>query len=323
MAAVPGEGCGELECPMVNPDPVVGGDAEVYPLLAKANLHRIRGEYPEAKAVCLSILRRLPGNFSAHHLLGDIASEQGESDQAIEWFELALDLQPDNTQVHEKLKKLGDSKANQEAAEAAAMLGVPKTKTKVRAFAIASAVFVVAVGALAFWAGKLTTVGTYNKPIQLGGNPKSEPESPPSALLETNASTAASKPASEPEQAPPVSAVTSSPKPNVDQQTLDKVKPLKEGGRVVDAQKDVRTGMVMLTCTGAKTEDLAAIAVSLGIDALKALEDCPKITIRFTSDGEVIYVSDLARADVDAAGENPENPKSLLKNEWPAATPTG
>ena len=321
MAAVPGEGCGEMECPMVNPDPVVGGDAEVYPQLAKANLHRIRGEYAESKAVCLAILRRLPGNFSAHHLLGDIAAEQGESDQAIEWYELALDLQPDNAQVREKLKKLGESKANQEAAEAAAMLGVPRTKSKVRTFAIASTLFVIAVGALAFWAGKATTVGTYNRPILVGGAAEPKVESQPSTLVQTTPTV--SKPAPAPEQDEPVTTTISSPKPNVDQQTLNAVKPLKEGQRVVDAQKDVRTGMVMLTCSGSKSEDLAEVAATLGIAALGALEDCPKVTIRFVLEGEVIYVCDLARTDLTEAGENPENPKTLLKNEWPAQAPTG
>src|SRR5688500_5066185 len=49
-----------------------GSDSEIYPLLARANLLRMRAEYKQAENVCLSILKRYPNNSSTNTLLGDI-----------------------------------------------------------------------------------------------------------------------------------------------------------------------------------------------------------------------------------------------------------
>ncbi|MBI3911723.1 MAG: tetratricopeptide repeat protein [Armatimonadetes bacterium] len=67
---------------------------EVYPLLARANLLRMRGRWSEAADLCAEVIRLDAGNASAHSLLGDIYENQGRLEDAIHWYRLALDLIP-------------------------------------------------------------------------------------------------------------------------------------------------------------------------------------------------------------------------------------
>ena len=75
------------------------------PLLARANLERMRGNWNEAVDTCLHVLHTEPGNADAHALLGNIYSGQGSLDEAIYWYRLAADLRPTGPDI-DKLRKL-------------------------------------------------------------------------------------------------------------------------------------------------------------------------------------------------------------------------
>jgi hypothetical protein len=75
------------------------------PMLAQANLARIRGHWQEAVDFCVQVLRTQPSNADAHSLLGDIYRDQGAIDDAIQWYRMAVDLRPTGPDV-EKLRKL-------------------------------------------------------------------------------------------------------------------------------------------------------------------------------------------------------------------------
>ena len=75
------------------------------PLLARANLARIRSQWNEAVESCVRVLRVHPGNADAHSLLGDIHRDQGLIDDAIQWYRMAADLSPTGPDV-EKLRRL-------------------------------------------------------------------------------------------------------------------------------------------------------------------------------------------------------------------------
>jgi tetratricopeptide (TPR) repeat protein len=92
-----------------------GSDREVYPDIARANLLRIKGRYEEAVEVCLSILKRYPSNETAHALLGDIYADQGKLDDAIQWYELLVDLSPHNALYRAKLDNLRSLQAAQQS----------------------------------------------------------------------------------------------------------------------------------------------------------------------------------------------------------------
>ncbi len=92
-----------------------GSDREVYPEIARANLLRMKGEYEAAVEVCLGILRRYPSNETAHALLGDIYADQGKLADAIQWYELLVDLAPTSAVYRAKLENLRALQAAQQA----------------------------------------------------------------------------------------------------------------------------------------------------------------------------------------------------------------
>src|SRR5947209_13813277 len=69
-----------------------GGDPG--PMLARANLFRMRGQWAEAADLCVEVLRADPTNANAHSLLGDIYQDQGSAEEARHWYHLALELNP-------------------------------------------------------------------------------------------------------------------------------------------------------------------------------------------------------------------------------------
>lgn len=79
-------------------------------MLAQANLHRMRGQWDEAIAVCMDAMRIAPNNPTAHSLLGDIYSDQGNLDEAIRWYCMALDLRPGSLSDRAKLSQLVENK---------------------------------------------------------------------------------------------------------------------------------------------------------------------------------------------------------------------
>lgn len=78
--------------------------------LAQANLHRLRRQWDEANRVCLHVLYAAPDSWRAHALLGDIAAERGDADEAIRWYCMALDIRPDAQATREKLSLIVNSR---------------------------------------------------------------------------------------------------------------------------------------------------------------------------------------------------------------------
>ena len=79
---------------------------EVYALLAQANLCRIRGNWPDAIDKCMAAMRIDPHSVAAHGLLGDIYENKGCLDDAIQWYRMALDINPDSPADQQKLERL-------------------------------------------------------------------------------------------------------------------------------------------------------------------------------------------------------------------------
>jgi Tetratricopeptide repeat len=73
--------------------------------LMQANLLRMRGRWDEAARQCAEALQREPANASAHSLLGDIYENRGRLEDAIHWYQLALDLNPASVADQAKLAR--------------------------------------------------------------------------------------------------------------------------------------------------------------------------------------------------------------------------
>jgi len=93
--------------------------------LARANLLRMRGDYPAAIEQCLSVLKRAPEDPDAHTLIGDIYAEQGNLGQAAQWYELALDLNPESAPDRQKLTYVQQRINDREVANAAQQIALP------------------------------------------------------------------------------------------------------------------------------------------------------------------------------------------------------
>jgi hypothetical protein len=74
-------------------------------MLAHANLLRMRGRWEDAAAQCAEVLRRQPSSASAHSLLGDIYENQGRLEDAIHWYQLALEICPGSVADRAKLSR--------------------------------------------------------------------------------------------------------------------------------------------------------------------------------------------------------------------------
>ena len=92
--------------PLMMPDPHPAGVASAHESdLAAANLSRLRGLFTDAEGICIRVLRADPNNVHAHSLIGDIYRDQGRFEDACQWYQLALDLQPDSRPDQSKLEE--------------------------------------------------------------------------------------------------------------------------------------------------------------------------------------------------------------------------
>jgi tetratricopeptide (TPR) repeat protein len=77
-------------------------------MLAEANLFRTRGQFEEAVSACMRILQRDASHAAAHSLIADIYRDQGNYREALNWFKLAVELNPDNEADKRKLDEMID-----------------------------------------------------------------------------------------------------------------------------------------------------------------------------------------------------------------------
>lgn len=76
------------------PDPIM----DVPRLLAAANLHKFRSEWDEALSAATDALRQQPRNAEITLTLGSIYEERGMLDEALVWYQMTLELDPDSRQ---------------------------------------------------------------------------------------------------------------------------------------------------------------------------------------------------------------------------------
>lgn len=80
----------------------------VEALLAEANLFRTRGQFDEAISACMRVLQRDATNAAAHSLIANIYRDQGNYRESLNWFKLAVELNPDNESDRKKLDEMID-----------------------------------------------------------------------------------------------------------------------------------------------------------------------------------------------------------------------
>jgi hypothetical protein len=159
-----------------------GSDSIVYPEIARANLLRLKGDIDEAEKVCLSILRRFPNNPAAHGMMGDLCFEAGKLENAKQWYEMTLDLTPNDEGLRRKLKAVDESATEQMSDAGLAGLEVRPRSGGTIAAMVGVVVLVVALAGLMFWLGyanKKTRADVID-PISVNGEapPRTTPVEP-------------------------------------------------------------------------------------------------------------------------------------------------
>ncbi len=101
-------GCGTSAAPLAEllPDAVEACSDETHAALAAANLYKLRGDWQSAVDKCMEVLAADQDNATAHSILGDIYRDQGKITDAMHWYKLALDLNPDSAADRVKLEQL-------------------------------------------------------------------------------------------------------------------------------------------------------------------------------------------------------------------------
>lgn len=287
-----------------------GSDTAIYPELARANLLRMRGEYKQAEEVCLRVLRRFPNNASANTLLGDICAERGDLDQAISWFELALDLNPDSKADKEKLEAVRQRKSDREAATTAKLLGLPTTKPKGVFVAIVFLVFIVTVGLVSYTIGR-NIVSSREAPATVVDAPVNIPSQPLRNPPRSN----------QPEPTEIAGEVKE------DRELLSLLASASSiGTKLIAAEKDPRTNEVTLTFRSSVEENVKALGAQLATLALDKVRECNKVVFRCVVEGQLAMVAEVHRDNLQRTktsewleqyGNDPTAwTNSVVTNEW-------
>jgi len=125
--------------------PVCGpGESNVESLLASANLHRLRSEWEAAISDATDALRLDPRNPDVASLLGDIYVQREMLDEALVWYQMALELNPNSTPDRERLEKLSKEIASRRREEGTGSFKAFEKQTRVWTYAL-GAVFLLLV----------------------------------------------------------------------------------------------------------------------------------------------------------------------------------
>lgn len=309
--------CLECGAPLSDDPTSEGSDQEVYREITQANLHRIRGDYKPAIDVCLAILKRFPNNGTAHTLLGDIYAEQGELEQAAQWFEMALDLRPESQNDRRKLEAVKRRMSEQEAASTAQQLGIPEDKGHAQRGLYVTIMLVAFVGIVSFLIG--------------GAISKKQPDTVPALIDEPIVVGRPDNTEEPPKQDEPTVQVPQSPTwpgNQLDQQIASLLAAKYAIGKnLVSVNEDPRGPSLAITANQGEFADPALVCVELAKAVFTEFSSYAQIGVRVEQGGRTIYAADVTRADYQRVQSESLDPQTMLSRTWSAipsdtSTPT-
>jgi hypothetical protein len=288
------EFCQNCGAALVHKPGAEGSDVAVYPKLAQVNLLRMRGRFKEAEETCLGILHQYPHNLSANVLMGDLAVEQSHLDQAVEWYELALDIDPENTGLQSKLEAAKSKKDDTVVQTIVQELGLPDEKPKTLMITLISVGAIIVLALLAWFAYKSAKaageVSQVNKPIY---------------LQDTTAGTGGATGAPGDTTGGTAGSTGSQPVSEEDTQ-LTKLLASKtsESEFVVDARFDLNGGM-SITYNAPSDKDEREIGAKLATESFGIVKDSmdrdiDQVSLRAVRDRKLFYSAIVKRDDYEA-----------------------
>jgi len=301
------------------------GESNVESLLASANLHKIRSEWEAAIADATDALRIDPRNPDIASLLGDIYADQEMLDEALVWYQMALELNPDSEADRERLNRLSKEIAARRRKERTGSFAAFERHTKIWTLSLAAVFVLLVITALAM--------------TLIKGKPQEEPVPKPAATVQPRSAPPAAEPApSQPTIAPAPTDSTPAPAGGSSLRT-----PAEAGLRtglasaqaVSDAQitiddviADPRSAVVTVTFSipyrGFVTREQvirAAAVVARTVFALR--QDANFVTARCVVQGsglgpQIAFVGDVARQSMQTLPENATDQQlaSVFTRPW-------
>lgn len=320
--------CPECGAPLV-PGARADIPQDVHHELARANLLRVRGEFDAAESLCLAVLRRYPNSAPTHTLLGDIADDRDDLEQAERWYDLALDLDPESAGDRRKLEDVRARKNATDAETTVEQIGLPPRRS-ISWFNLGLAVF-----ALLSFAGA-AYVGFARKDTQRPNAPVTTSVQAPSDALAVNKTetppTVANPPVQDPEpKTDPIPAPTATaPAGAQEDETLRGMLAQRSpvGANLISVQNDPRAKVLTATFSFRNEDDPRHIAAEMAKSVLEMNLETQVVVVRGVRDGRLSYVADVPRtryADTLSESWQAENANLsdafasyVLSNEWTA-----
>lgn len=285
--------------------------SNVETLLASANLHKMRSEWEASIADATDALRLDPRDPDIASLLGDIYAEREMLDEALVWYQMALELNPDSAPDKQRLEKLSKEIAAKRREEGTGSFKAFEKHTKVWTIAMAG-VFVLLV--------VLALMGTLLKGRHRGTPVPKPTGGSQSRISPPTGGSMPSGPRITPETTNPTAAPTSgsslrTPAESDVRTGISAAQSITDAGITIDdVIADPRSGVVTVTFSvpykGFVSRELitrAAVAVARMVFQLR--QDAMFVTARcvIQSGGtkpQIAFVGDTARQSIDALAAN-------------------
>lgn len=317
-------------CPKCGNDVASGAKAgpspimDVPKLLAEANLHKSRQEWDEAIAAATDALRLEPKNADVAVGLGSIYEEREMLDEALVWYQMALELDADSRQGKAGRDRVGMlSSARRKAAASA-----PKGSTKLTMYIAAGAgvlLLLVIVLLIAASVAKghrptgISTAAQSNTPISQPGIRRATAAAPRSTLQPLSGATIPTGSASP-------SALHTSAEDNIRSGLNSDQAVTSTGASIDDVIADPRTGVATVTFSvplkGMVTKDQISRAAVAVVKKTFELHQAVKfVTARCLvqvpgADGtQVAFVGDIARESVTPSA-NDQQIAAAFSHPW-------
>ncbi len=265
--------------------------------LARANLMRVRGDYRKAEEICLQILVNNPKSASTHTLLGDICSDQGRLEQAAQWYEMSLDLDPGSLVDRQKLDDVRAQIQERDHISSVTQLGLPDSKLITPKWMVVSGISIVVVAIAIGYAIKLggldyssgpqvvrTPIKATSVNLDPGVGPTDHVGVKPPII------TPGTSPVSGTSTATPVAW------PKDDKQLkLEVTANTKWGPRLLSLTQDLKTKITTLSFASLEGESEREVAADFARAVFEATQDPDMVTLKAVRNDKLIYQAEAPR----------------------------
>lgn len=276
---------------------------------AALNLLRLRGELEQARQFGTAVLKKHPNDPVLYELMGEIHLDLKEDDQALSWFEMALDLDPSRDVLKERTEEIRARVAEQDRSETVERLGLPQKSPFPWLLLAVTSIAAVALVFGAFTVGKNM------------GKDRGTVVSPP-VLLNSN-------PVETSEPAPPVAEPVQEPAPSsdiaVDQALMTRLGSIKEEGvTFLSALHDPRGPSCHVTVAAQPNQSHSVTALRAALAVASADPQFTTVHVRVSEGGSIVYAATarketlLTVASALAGGDTVEKQAEVaLGDTWP------